>query len=136
MKLHRDLGHGRGQAEPAGVAAFGPATANRALHSRIAWELERPWARSRASPTTPLCSAPPASSSSAASVCAAAPLTPTLLRLGSFQVYRRDGVTLPFGDGDWNPSNLRLRLVCREFTFRLEGQEWADLGSNKLATLR
>jgi hypothetical protein len=116
MQIHRELA--RAVAAIGGrraVNALGSATANRALHSRLAWELGssmevvesvtdhrvvfrsereglagRVYLRGRAH------------------------VRETLLRNGTIWVYRRDGITLPFGE-------RRLEAIGSPFTSSLQG---------------
>jgi hypothetical protein len=100
MKVHRDLGHAVERAGgPSAVAALGPATANRALHSRIAWELGVPMgAVESIADYRVVFRSDRERLVGRVYLRGRAHSRQTLLRLGSFQVYRRDGVTLPFGE--------------------------------------
>ena len=116
MKVHRDLSRAvAAEGGPTAVAALGPATANRALHSRLAWELGVPMgavesladyrlvfrsARERLVGRVYLRGR--------------AHTRVTLGRVGSFWVYRRDGITLPHGE-------RKLEAIGPPFTEDLQG---------------
>jgi hypothetical protein len=100
---------------PRAVTALGSATANRALHSRLAWELGVPIGvvervaahdvvfRSEREPLT-----------GRVYLRGRAHWRETLLRNRTLWVYRRDGITLPFGE-------RRLEAIESPFTSALQG---------------
>jgi hypothetical protein len=116
MDVHRDLARAVDRVGgQRGVAALGSPTTNRALHSRLAWELGVPmdlvesvtdhrvvfrsnrdllagrvYMRGRAH------------------------VRETLVRVGSVRAYRRDGITLPYGE-------RRLETIGPPFTSSLQG---------------
>jgi hypothetical protein len=116
MEVHRDLGRAvAAEGGPNAVAAIGPATANRALHSRLAWELGVPMGAVES-----LADYRMVFRSSREKLVGRVYLRghahsrETLGRVGSFWVYRRDGITLPHGE-------RRLEAIGPPFTIDLQG---------------
>ena len=116
MAVHRDLGRAvAAEGGPEGVAALGPATANRALHSRLAWELGVPMGAVESMADYRL-----VFRSAREKLVGRVYLRGhahsrvTLGRVGSFWVYRRDGITLPHGE-------RRLEAIGPPFTSDLQG---------------
>jgi tryptophan 2,3-dioxygenase len=118
MQLHRDLAETVRAAGGAGaVRALGWSTTNRALQTRLAWELGVPMELTESltdyrvifrSWREPLVGR--------VYMTGRARHRQTLARVGSFRVYRRDGITFPIARRDWKRSWVRLQDFCREFT--------------------
>lgn len=111
MKVHRELGQAVARVGgPAAVAALGPATANRALHSRIAWELGVPMgAVESIADYRVVFRSDRERLVGRVYLRGRAHSRQTITRVGSFWVYRRDGITLPFGE-------RRLEAIDSPFT--------------------
>jgi hypothetical protein len=116
MKVHRDLGRAvAAEGGPEAVAALGPATANRALHSRLAWELGVPMGAVESLADYRLVFRSAREKLvGRVYLRGHAHFRETLGRVGSFWVYRRDGVTLPHGE-------RRLEAIGPPFTLDLQG---------------
>ncbi|MDQ5835013.1 MAG: hypothetical protein M3550_18515 [Actinomycetota bacterium] len=100
MKVHRDLSRAVASAGgSSAVAALGPATANRALHSRLAWELGVPMGAVESIADYRLVFRSHREQlGGRVYLRGRAHSRQTVARVGSFWVYRRDGITLPFGE--------------------------------------
>jgi hypothetical protein len=116
MQLHSDLARAVREAGGAGaVRALGWATTNRALQTRLAWELGVPMAR-----TESLTDYRVVFRSSREVLVGRVYMTGrarsrrTLARVGSFRVYRRDGIAFPIATREWNQ-------VGSAFTAPLQG---------------
>lgn len=116
MKIHRDLGRAVARlGGPRAVAVLGPATANRALHSRIAWELGVPMgAVESIADYRVVFRSDREQLVGNVYLRGKAHSRQTLDRVGSFWVYRRDGVTLPNGE-------RKLEAIGSPFTSLLQG---------------
>ncbi|HYN52903.1 MAG TPA: hypothetical protein VES62_18430 [Thermoleophilaceae bacterium] len=116
MKIHRDLGRAVARlGGPSAVAALGPATANRALHSRIAWELGVPMgAVESIADYRVVFRSDREHLVGRVYLRGRAHSRQTLDRVGSFWIYRRDGITLPNGE-------RKLEAIGSPFTSTLQG---------------
>jgi hypothetical protein len=116
MKIHRDLGRAVARlGGPRAVAALGPATANRALHSRIAWELGVPMgAVESIADYRVVFRSDREHLVGHVYLRGRAHSRQTLDRVGSFWVYRRAGITLPDGE-------RKLEAIGSPFTALLQG---------------
>jgi hypothetical protein len=116
MDVHSDLARAVDEVGgPGSIAAFGTATANRALHSRLAWELGVPLDdvesvtdhrvifRSRRERLN-----------GRVYFRGRAKIRETMARVGSIRVYRRDGITFPLATREWES-------IGSPFTGRLQG---------------
>jgi hypothetical protein len=116
MELHRDLARAvRMAGGPEAVQKLGWATTNRALQTRLAWELGVPMEL-----TETLTDYRVVFRSSRDQLVGRVYITgraryrETLTRVGSFRVYRRDGISFPIVAREW-------KLVERPFTGFLQG---------------
>lgn len=126
MQVHADLARAVDQVGgPGAVAAIGTATANRALHSRLAWELELPMdAVESVSDHRVIFRSRLESLAGHVYMKGRARARRTLARLGSIRVYRRDGITFPL-------RRRRLVGIGSPFTGLLQGiHTRADRGRN------
>ena len=116
MKVHRDLSRAvAAEGGPTAVAALGPATANRALHSRLAWELGVPMGAVESVADYRLVFRSAREELvGRVYLRGRAHSRVTLGRLGSFLIYRRDGITLPHGE-------RKLEEIGPPFTRDLQG---------------
>jgi hypothetical protein len=116
MDVHSDLARAVDEVGgPGSIAVFGTATANRALHSRLAWELGVPLDdvesvtdhrvifRSRRERLN-----------GRVYFRGRAKIRETMARVGSIRVYRRDGITFPLATREWES-------IGSPFTGRLQG---------------
>ncbi len=128
MEIHRDLGRAIARVGgPRAVAAVGPATANRALHSRIAWELGVPMgAVESIADYRMVFRSDRQRLVGNIYLRGKAHSRQTVLRLGSFWVYRRDGITLPLGE-------RKLEAIGSPFTSLLQGFDTGRVGGRKVA---
>jgi hypothetical protein len=128
MRVHRQLGRAVALAGgPSAVAALGPATANRALHSRLAWELGVPMGAVESVADYRLVfHSHRERLVGRVYLRGRAHSRETLARLGSFWIYRRDGITLPFGEGG-------LEAIDSPFTSLLQGVHSRRGGGRKVA---
>ncbi|MBA3264005.1 MAG: hypothetical protein H0T69_16365, partial [Thermoleophilaceae bacterium] len=116
MQLHRDLGRAvREVGGAAAVRALGSATSNRALHTRLAWELGVPMELVES-----LADYRVIFRSSRELLVGRvymrgrAKFRQTLARVGSIRVYRRDGISFPHQTREWE-------AIDRPFTRLLQG---------------
>jgi hypothetical protein len=116
MSVHRDLSLAVAAAGgPRAVAGLGPATANRALHSRLAWELGVPMGAVESVADYRLVFRSDREQLvGRVYLRGRAHSRVTLGRVGSFWVYRRDGITLPYGE-------RKLEAIGSPFTLDLQG---------------
>jgi hypothetical protein len=107
MQLHRDLARAvQAAGGPKAVRALGWSTTNRALQTRLAWELGVPMEL-----TESLTDYRVVFRSSRELLVGRVYMTgrarhrQTLARVGSFRVYRRDGISFPIADREWQAIN-------------------------------
>ena len=126
MEVHRDLARAVDRlGGPHAVAALGSATANRALHSRLAWELRVPIDQVESvTDHRVVFRSWREGLNGGVYVRGRAETRETLGRVGSIRVYRRDGLTFPLAAREWE-------AIGAPFTGRLQGvYNGADDGRN------
>lgn len=126
MRVHTDLARAVDRVGgPAAVAAIGQATANRALHSRLAWELGVPMdAVESVSDQRVIFRSRLELLAGRVYMRGRARTRQTLARVGSIRVYRRDGITFPL-------ARRGLEAIRPPFTRLLQGVHTeADRGRN------
>lgn len=116
MAIHRDVARAvDALGGPGAVAALGSATANRALHSRLAWELGvRMGAVESVADHRVVFRSDRELMTGRVHLRGRAHVRETLVSMGSIRVYRRDGILLPFGQH-------RLEAIESPFTVFLQG---------------
>jgi hypothetical protein len=132
MELHRDLARAvRVVGGPGAVAALGSATSNRALHTRLAYELGVPMELVES-----LADHRVIFRSSREFLVGRvymrgrARFRETLARVGSIRVYRRDGITFPRVQRDWNA----LRAFYRAFAGNSHSREQGRIPGARVVT--
>jgi hypothetical protein len=121
MDYHRDLARAVDEVGgPAAIAAIGTATANRALHSRLAWELRVPIDQVEAvTDHRVVFRSLRERLNGSVYTRGRAESRRTLARVGGIWVYRRNGITFPL-------ARRRLEAVGRPFTSGLQGIHTSD----------
>jgi hypothetical protein len=116
MDYHRDLARAVDEVGgPPAIAAIGTATANRALHSRLAWELRVPIDQVEAvTDHRVVFRSLRERLNGSVYMRGHAESRRTLARVGGIWVYRRNGVTFPL-------ARRRLEAIGRPFTSGLQG---------------
>jgi hypothetical protein len=116
MDVHRDLARAVDRlGGPHAVAALGSATANRALHSRLAWELRVPMDQVESvTDHRVVFRSWREGLNGGVYVRGRAKARDTLDRVGGIRVYRRDGITFPLATREWE-------AIGAPFTGRLQG---------------
>jgi hypothetical protein len=116
MDYHRDLARAVDEVGgPSAIAAIGTATANRALHSRLAWELRVPIDQVEAvSDHRVVFRSLRQRLNGSVYMRGRAESRRTLARVGGIWVYRRNGITFPL-------ARRRLEAIGRPFTRDLQG---------------
>jgi hypothetical protein len=132
MELHRDLAQAVREVGGAdAVAAFGSATSNRALHTRLAYELGVPieLVESLADHRVIFRSSRELLVGRVY-MRGRARFRETLARVGSIRVYRRDGITFPRVQRDWNA----LRAVYGTFAGNSHSPEQGRIAPSRVVT--
>ena len=116
MDVHRDLAAAVDEVGGArAVATIGTATANRALHSRLAWELRVPMDQVEAvTDHRVIFRSELEGLNGGVYFRGRAKVRETLAQVGTIRVYRRDGLTFPLATRDW-------KAVGSPFTGSLQG---------------